>query len=55
MWSTFNNLRNSSTRCEIGAAIAAMMRPIATNIGIDSMATIIKGNAIIKHETEKAR
>ena len=48
-WNTFNNLKNSSTRTEIGASLLAMIPGKAANIGIDSLSTIIKGTAIIDH------
>ena len=55
LWNTFNNLRNSSTRCELGASIVAMLPPVAVNIGIDSSATVGKGTEIIEHESKKRK
>ena len=53
LWDVFNNLKNSSTRCEIGGAVAAMAPPTAVNIGIDSSATIAKGTAVIEHQAKR--
>ena len=53
MWCTFNDLQNSSTRCEIGGTLATMMRPVAVNIGVDNKATVDKGGAIIEHQKQR--
>ena len=41
MWCAFNSSLNSSTRCELAAAILAMLAPTALNIGVDN-ATVVK-------------
>ena len=48
-WSPFNARLNSSTRCELGAAILALLSPYGLNIGIDNATVVEKGNAIIQH------
>ena len=53
LWNVFNNLKNSSTRCEIGAAVVAMAPPTAVNIGIDSSATTTKGTAVVEHQKKR--
>ena len=53
MWNVFSNLTNSSTRCEVGVAMIAMLPRKAVNIGIDSMAALKKGSAIIDHQCRK--
>ena len=55
LWSNFNNLRNSSTRCEIGAAMVALSTDQAVNIGIDSLATIRKGDKSSSTKRKKRR
>ena len=52
-WSIFNNLKNSSTRCEIGASMFGMLRPRATHLGVDNAATVGKGTGIIEHQRER--
>ena len=49
LWSPFNARLNSSTRCELGAAIIALLSPYGLNIGIDNATVVERGNAIIKH------
>ena len=51
----FDNFKNSSTRCEIGAAIVSMSPPVAVNIGIDSMAALKKGMTIKEHQEKKEK
>ena len=46
VWGIFNNLRNSSTRCETGAALVAMSPKVDTNIGIDNKTSVDTGNDI---------
>ena len=53
MWCAFNDLQNSSTRCEIGGTLATMMRPVAVNIGVDNKATVDKGGARIEHQKQR--
>ena len=53
MWNILIGLRNSSTRCKIGATIVAMLAPIATHMGIDNAATIGKRNQIVEHLIKK--
>ena len=51
----FDNCRNSSTRTEVGASFLAMSPKVAVNSGVDSQATINKGEKIIKHATMKKK
>ena len=55
MWNAFNDLRNSSTRCEVGAALLAMNPPIATNIGVDNQTCVEGTNEIAEHAIRKSR
>ena len=50
LWCPFNARLNSSTRCELGAAIIAMLSPYGLNIGIDNATVVERGNAIIEHQ-----
>ena len=54
-WNAFNNLKNSSTRTEIGASLLAMMPRKSTNIGIDSKATIVKGDKLLDHARKRKK
>ena len=49
MWCVFNSSLNSSTRCELAAAILAMFAPTALNIGVDNATVVKRGNEIIEH------
>ena len=40
LWNIFNTLKNSSTRCEIGATLLGMLPPWAVNLGVDNSATV---------------
>ena len=53
MWNAFSKLKNSSTRCEIGAALIALTPARAVNIGVDKLAVVKKENAIIDHVKKK--
>ena len=53
MWSPFNARLNSSTRCELGAAIVAMVSPYGLNIWIDNATVVERGNAIIEHQRKQ--
>ena len=53
-WNAFNNLRNSSTRCEIGASLLAMSPPVSANIGVDNQTCVDGTNDIIGHAIQKA-
>ena len=53
-WNAFNNLRNSSTRCEIGASLLAMNPPVPTNIGVDNQTCVEGTNETIQHEIGRA-
>ena len=46
---TFNSLMNSSTRCEMGAALLGMSPEAPVHLGIDNAATVTEGNRIVKH------
>ena len=49
LWCPLNSRLNSSTRCELGAAIVTMLAPVAVNIRIDNATVVEKGNQIINH------
>ena len=49
LWNAFNTRLNSSTRCELGAAILALLSPINVNIGIDNATVVKKRDEIINH------
>ena len=49
LWTPFSSRLNSSTRCELGAVILALLAPFAINIGVDNATVVDKGNAIIQH------
>ena len=53
LWCSFNSSLNSSTRCELAAAILALLAPRPVNIGIDNATVVLKGNNIIKHERRR--
>ena len=53
-WNAFNNLRNSSTRCEIGASLLAMSPPISANIGVDNKTCVDGTNEIIEHAIHRS-
>ena len=54
-WNAFNNLRNSSTRCEIGASLLAMNPPVSANVGVDNKTCVDGTNEIIQHAIKKLR
>ena len=54
MWCSFNTLINSSTICELGAAIISMLKGKALNVGIDNAAVVGIGTKIINHVKLKA-
>ena len=49
LWNAFNTRLNSSTRCELGAAILALLSPLTLNIGVDNATVVTRGNEIIDH------
>ena len=53
LWCPFNALLNSSTRCELAAAILAMTLGVPMRIGIDNLSVVRNGNAIIDDLREK--
>jgi len=53
LWCTFNSSLNSSTRCELAAAIVALLAPRPANIAIDNATVVRKGNEIIDHARRK--
>ena len=53
LWAVFNDLENSSTRCEIAATIVGMLPPWAVNMGVDNGATVGKGNKVIEHQRKR--
>ena len=54
MWNAFNNLRNSSTRCEMGASLIAMNPPVAANIGVDNETCVNGTNDIAEHAVQRS-
>ena len=52
-WASFNELRNSSTRCELGGARMAMQRDGPVHIGIDNQATVTAVNEIAEHQIKR--
>ena len=55
MWFPFNGRANSSTRCEIAAAIVTTCSKQAAHAGIDNLAVVKTGTRIIKHDEERAK
>ena len=55
MWQTFNDLRGSSTRCEIGAMLLAMLREEPIHIGTDSQAMLTKLQQMLDHAKDKEK
>ena len=55
LWCAFNSRLNSSTRCELAAAIIAVLGPQPVNIGIDNATVVLKGNEIIQHERRREK
>ena len=49
LWCSFNASLNSSTRCELAAAIIAVLAPQAVNIAIDNANVVKTGNEIMNH------
>ena len=49
LWCPFTASLNSSTRCELAAAIIAILAPQAVNIAIDNANVVKIGNEIIEH------
>ena len=49
LWCPFNASLNSSTRCELAAAIIAILAPQAVTIAIDNANVVKIGNEIIEH------
>ena len=52
LWCPFNSLLNSSTRCELAAAILAMLPGMPMHIGRDNAAVVRKSNEIARHFEE---
>ena len=49
LWCPFNSKLNSSTRCELGATLLAMVAPVAAHLGVDNATVVLKGTQIIQH------
>ena len=49
-WASFNELRNSSTRCEMGGARMAMQKDGPVHAGIDNQATVLSVTEITEHQ-----
>ena len=54
-WCSFNASLNSSTRCELAAAIIAVLAPRAVNIAIDNANVVKTGNGIINHAKRREK
>ena len=53
LWWPFNALLNSSTRCELAAAILAVMPGIPMHVAIENVAVVGVGNKIIRRYEER--
>ena len=53
LWSVFNNLKNSSTRCEVAATLVGMLPKGGVHLGVDNDATVGKGTKIIEHQRKR--
>ena len=54
LWAVFNNLKNSSTRCEIAGTLVGMIPEGGTQMGVDHSAVVGKGTKIITHQRKRA-
>ena len=52
-WAAFNELKNSSTRCEAGAARMAIQKDGPVHVGIDSQATVTLCTGITDHHRRR--
>ena len=50
LWTAYNDLSNSSTRCEAGGARLAIQNDGPVHVGIDNLTTVNMCNTIIKHQ-----
>ena len=54
-WAAFNELRNSSTRCEMGGARMAMQKDGPVHAAIDNQATVLAVSEITEHQNIRSR
>ena len=54
-WAAFNELRNSSTRCEAGGARMAIQKDGPVHIGIDNQTTVVMCTAITERQSKRQR
>ena len=52
-WAAFNELRNSSTRCEAGGARVAIQRDGPVHVGIDNQTTVTTCADITEHHRKR--
>ena len=52
-WTSFNELSNSSTRCEVGGARMAIQADGPVHSGIDNQTTVTMCNNIIEHQKKR--
>ena len=52
-WASFNELKNSSTRCEMGGARMSMQKDGPVHVGIDNQATVGAVTAITEHQHKR--
>ena len=53
MWQTFNDLKGSSTRCEMGAMLLSRLREAPIHIGTDNQAMLTKLERMLNHASNK--
>ena len=53
LWTSFNELSNSSTRCEAGGARMAIQCDGPVHTGIDNQTTVTMCNNIVDHQTKR--
>ena len=52
-WAAYNELKNSSTRCEAGAARGSMQKEGPAHIGVDNQTTVIFCTNINNHQRRR--
>ena len=50
LWNAFTDLRSSSTRCEIAAALMAIQQKKKVRVGVDNLGVVKKGTCITNHQ-----
>ena len=53
LWTSYNELSNSSTRCEAGGARMAIQCDGPVHTGIDNQTTVTMCNNIVEHQTKR--